>query len=704
MITDSHTKFHSIWIGIFLILITMAVYWQVSQHEFLSLDDHKYLDSVAQYQNKPLLEGIYRSFYLTGDFYWAPLTMLSYTLDLHLYGLKPQFHLLTNVYFHILNCLLLFWVLKKMTGTLWQSAVVAALFAVHPLNAESVAWLSERKNVLSTCFWMLTLLAYYRYTHKPLLTNYLLTLTAYILGLLAKPMLVTLPFVLLLLDYWPLKRLRIGCSDNRPASIDRPASPDGSERHALHILLEKIPFLILAVVSIKISLLSLQRQPISFEAVALKLRIANALVSYVRYLGKILWPHNLAAYYPYPEQIDTWPIIGALLLLATITGLALWRIRKSPYLIAGWLWFAGILVPVAGLIQVGLWPALADRFAYVPQIGVFIICVWGVGELLKRWRHRYVFGCLSVSLALFLLITVSRHQIAYWRNTITLYERMLKVTKNNYVAHFGLGVSLVGAKQSTEAVYHFEEAIRLNPGYAEAYNSLGTVLISQNKVKAAIEHFRLARQLKPTYAEAYNNLGLALIRSGGLSEAIRNFEHAVRLKKDFTSARRNLVLTRTIHNEITQAIEGLRQALAVRFEQPQLDAKLRRLLTAKKGLIGAVRRYERSLARQAGPHRRAAIQLPALYETANEYDALGPNLMRLAASPPVNPDIYYHLACLAARKGLQGETIGWLQLALRNGFQDWDLMGSDSDLNPIRSSAEYKGLETKFKPQPGKTG
>jgi tetratricopeptide (TPR) repeat protein len=255
-----------------------------------------------------------------------------------------------------------------------------------------------------------------------------------------------------------------------------------------------------------------------------------------------------------------------------------------------------------------------------------------------------------------------------------------------------------------EAVAECESVLAIDPDYAEAHNSLGTVLISQGKVQEATRHFRRAQQLKPTYANAYNNLGLGLVRQGRLAEAISNFMRAARLRKDFTGAHRNLALTRTIYNEITQALEGLRQALVVRFEQPQLDVKLERLLTAKKGLIRSVRRFERSLARHTGPQCGVVIQMSALDEAANEYDALLPAFERLVASPPVNADVYYHMACLSARKGAHNEAIEWLQKALQNGFDDWDIIGTDSDLDIIRSSSKYKGLGHKFKPQPGKTG
>jgi tetratricopeptide (TPR) repeat protein len=697
MITDSHTKFHSFGICIFLILTTLAIYWQVNQHEFLSLDDHKYLGSVAKYQHRPLLECVYRSFSLTGNFYYAPLTVLSYMLDVRLFGMNPKFHLLTNVYLHIFNCLLLFFVLKKMTGALWKSAVVAALFAVHPLNAESVAWLSERKNVLSTCFWMLTLLAYFRYAQKPILTNYLLTIIVFILGLMAKPMLVTLPFVFLLLDYWPLKRLRISRIGRQPSNLDSPSPPVDSKHNNFHLLIEKIPFMMLSAVSIKISLFSLQQQPISFDSISLKLRIANVFVSYIRYLEKILFPQNLAAYYPFPDRIGIWQITGALILVAVITGLVIWKIRRSPYLAVGWLWFAGTLVPVSGLVQAGLWPAFADRFAYIPQIGVFIICVWGVSDLVCRWRNQYLILTLSTIIALMLLIAVSWHQIGYWKNSITLYERMLKVTKNNHAAHFGLGVSLVGEKRAPEAVYHFKEAIRLNPNFAEAHNSLGTLLMSQDKLKEAMSHFHRASQLKPNYAKAYNNLGLALVRQGRLEEAILNFKRAVGLRKDFTDARQNLGLTQTIYSEITKAIERMLQALDLRPGGQDIDAKLDKLLTAKKDLVRVIRRYERAFARHPGRNSIGGNQFPALDEVANEYDALLPVFKKLAASQQVKADVYYHLACVSARKGAQNDAIAWLNTAVRSGFNEWDIIEADSDLDMIRSSSEYKRLRQNFK-------
>ncbi len=699
-----HSNYRLMWICLVLSLSILAIYWQVSQHEFVNFDDGRYIGDLKKYQGRPLIESVYRSFAITGLSHWHPLTSLSHRLDVHLFGMKPRYHLLTSVLLHILNCLLLFGVLYKMTGVVWQSACVAALFAVHPLNVESVAWVSERKNVLSTCFWMLTLLAYYQYTRKPLLSNYLLTLMVYLLGLLAKPMLVTLPFVFLLLDFWPLKRLRLDRARPTPDQTGHALPSMGAGHPYLYLVLEKIPFFILSAISIKISALSFKNPLISLEAVPLSLRLANGVVSYISYLGKLMLPYDLAAYYPYPDRIDSWQTTVAVIILGTVSGLVLWKARKLPYLAVGWLWFVGTLVPVLGLIQAGLWPALADRYAYVPQIGIFIMCGWGVGEVMDRWRISDALVRMTAVIAVIVLAVVAWHQVGYWKNSLTFFEHMLAVTGRNPVAHLGLGVSLAKEKRPVEAVDHFNKALALNPNYAEAHNSLGAVLISQGKVQAAIGHFRRAGQIKPTYAVAYNNLGLALVRQGRLTEAISYFKRAAGLRKDFSGARRNLVLTQTVYREITQAIEGLREALAARFEQPQLDAKLKRLSAAKKGLIHSVRRFERSLARHPGPQPNVVIQIPTLDEAAAEYDALLPVFKRLVASAPVNAGAYYHMACLSARNGAPNEAIDWLHKALQNGFDDWDIIGTDPDLDAVRSCSKYEGLGHKFKHQPGKSG
>ncbi|MBC2695325.1 MAG: hypothetical protein HF982_08645, partial [Desulfobacteraceae bacterium] len=342
---------YDVLICLFLVIATLAVYWQINYHEFINFDDSLYILQNKQVQKGLTSESISWAFSFTDIAYWHPLTWLSHMLDCQIYGLIPGMHHRTNLILHIVNSILLFFVFQKMTGALWRSAFVATLFALHPLNVESVAWVAERKNVLSTFFWMLTMLAYVHYTTRPGLYRYLLTLLFLMLGLMAKPMLVTLPFVLLLLDYWPLERLR--------------------NQSPFNLILEKIPFFAFSAVSVYISSLSVKYYGIvvSTELVPMQIRIANALVSYVKYIEKMIWPKNLAIFYPFPDTLPIWQILGAGLFLASISFLVFLNLRKKPYLCMGWLWFLGTLIPVIGLKQAGLWPAMADRWAYVPFVG-----------------------------------------------------------------------------------------------------------------------------------------------------------------------------------------------------------------------------------------------------------------------------------------------------------------------------------------------
>ncbi len=363
-------------VSLFLVLLTLGVYWQVRDHEFISFDDNTYITENRHVKTGLTQENILWAFRFSdkGGTYWHPLTWLSHMTDCHFYGLNPGMHHTTNLLFHIANTILLFLLFKRMTGALWQSAFVAALFALHPLNTDSVAWVAERKNVLSTFFWILTMLAYVRYTEHPGFFRYMTMFLSFVLGLLSKPMLVTLPCVLLLLDYWPLKRFLI--SDCRfPIESKNEMSPAQTGDRKSKVLWEKLPLFALSAASVCLSSLSLQRyKNIIFpESVLMTLRIENALVSYVRYILKMICPQNLAFYYPYPDSLPTWQSLGAAILLVIISYLTIRAFRSMPYLITGWLWYLGTLVPVSGLIQAGLWPATADRWAYVPLIGLFIM-------------------------------------------------------------------------------------------------------------------------------------------------------------------------------------------------------------------------------------------------------------------------------------------------------------------------------------------
>jgi hypothetical protein len=381
---------------------------------------------------------------------WHPLTMLSHMLDCQLFGLDPAGHHGTSLLLHLANVLLLFAVLWRMTGAAGRGAMVAALFAVHPTHVESVAWIAERKDVLSTLLWILAMGAWARYARHPSLGRYLLVALLMALGLAAKPMVVTLPFALLLLDVWPLERLALGWK---------------------RLIAEKLPLLALSVAS---SLVTLHYQQGSLAAPGVvpgSLRAANALVSYADYLGKIFLPRNLAVFYPIPPAIPAWKIAGAALLLILLTVFALWRVRREPWLLTGWLWFLGTLVPVIGLVQVGR-QAMADRYTYIPSIGLFLALVWGAAELGKK--HRAVLAMAAVVLIL-ALAAVTRVQIGYWSDSVTLYRHALAVTSDNYLAHLGLAKALAGEKDWTGAAEQYQAALALRPRMIEARAGLEEV-------------------------------------------------------------------------------------------------------------------------------------------------------------------------------------------------------------------------------------
>jgi Tfp pilus assembly protein PilF len=548
-----------------LIVISFAVYFPVHHYPFTSYDDDVYV-----YKNQHVRSGITKrsvgwsfGFDDKDKTYWHPLTWLSHMLDVQLFGINPGRHHLTNLLFHMANTVLLFLVFSRMTAAIWPSALVAALFAVHPINVDSVAWIAERKNVLSSFFWMLTVLVYTVYVKRPDIWRYGAVLLAFALGLLTKPMLVTLPFVLLLLDYWPLGRIGF-----RPPRAER----------AMRVILEKVPLLMLSGLSVVLSSASVKGMGnvTSFISVPLSLRIANGLVSYVKYVAKLLWPQNLAVFYPYPKMLPLGQVIGALILLMGLSVLILRAMRDQPYLIVGWLWYLGTLIPVIGLVQVGLWPAMADRWAYVPSIGIFIMIAWGAADLAAKWRYGKIGLAFTSALLGAALMIMTAVQVQYWADNVSLYEHAIDVTGDNYVAHNNLGVVLAEQKKPTaakeqytkaiqikpnfatahfnlgvvleenrrlaEALMHYAEAIRINPAYVEAHNNLANGLVVQGKITEAIEHYAYALKLNPDDPELHNNLGVALMKSGQAEQAIENFKTALRIKPDYFAALKNLRL------------------------------------------------------------------------------------------------------------------------------------------------------------------
>ncbi|MDL1966946.1 MAG: tetratricopeptide repeat protein [Deltaproteobacteria bacterium] len=579
---------YNVLICLFLVIATLAAYWQVRNHNFLSFDDHAYVLH-NQHVNKGLsLESISWAFSFTDIAYWHPLSWLSHMLDCQLYGLNPSMHHITGLIIHIINCLLLFLLFKGMTGAVWKSAFIAALFALHPINVESVAWVAERKNVLSTLFWMLTLLTYYYYSLQPGFYRYFLTLFCFFLGLIAKPMLVTLPFVLLLFDYWPLERLRY--SSTIKAGRYKKAS-------LLHLILEKIPFFLLAGASIYISSLSVQHHAIvvSTESVSMKLRVANALVSYVKYIGKMIWPKDLAVFYPFPDTLPVWQISGAALFLICVSVLVFRALKSKPYLAVGWFWYIGTLVPAIGLIQAGLWPSIADRFAYVPLIGLFIVIAWGIPDLVAQWRCKKIALAATAILVLLIFTAASRSQNRYWANNIALFKHSLDVTNDNEVAHQKLGEALAAHDKTDEAVMHYYEALRIKPDLVAAHLNLGLALRKKGKINEAVEHFSMALLAKSDCAEAYYELGVTLEKQGNFDAAVRNYSEALRIKPEFARGHNNLGIVLARQKKDKEAIFHLCEAIRIDPDYADAYGNLGIIYANQKNIGKAILHYKKAL-------------------------------------------------------------------------------------------------------------
>jgi len=510
-------------------LAVLAVFGQVRNHDFVSNDDPDYITENAMVRSGLTARGIVWAFTAGHASNWHPLTWLSHMLDCELFGLNPGAHHMVSLVLHWINSLLLFLVLSRMTGALWRSALAAALFALHPLHVESVAWAAERKDVLSTAFWLLTLWAYVRYTDRPGPRRYALIIVLFAAGLMAKPMLVTLPFALLLLDYWPLRRFEAPVSDGTGARKGRKlVSPPNPPRSRLMLLWEKWPLLALSAASSVVTFL-VQRSwgavP-SLEQIPLTLRIENALVAYAIYIRKMFWPADLSVFYPLPSYWPTWrPLLaGSLLLLISCFAVA--RLRRLPFVAVGWFWYLGTLVPVIGLVQVGA-QAMADRYTYIPLIGLFIMIAWSVPDPGRVSRsRRALVGATATSLCLVLGFYAWR-QVGTWRNSMALFEHALRVNPNNYLAHGSLGLALSQQGRIDEAIEHYLEALRINPNHSMTANNLGLAMAGKGRLQEAMAFYQRAIRLKPGNAEATNNLAWVLATAD--EPAMRDGAKAVEL-------------------------------------------------------------------------------------------------------------------------------------------------------------------------------
>ena len=519
------------WFGLgiclFLAAATWLVFGQTRAFQFINFDDNEYVFKNAQVARGLTMEGIVWAFTHVYAANWHPLTWLSHMVDAQLYGLNPGGHHLTNVFLHAATAVLLFLVLRNMTGALWRSAFVAIVFAIHPLRVESVAWVAERKDVLSGLFFVLTMGAYVRYVRQPSATRYGVVMLLFALGLMSKPMLVTLPVVLLALDYWPLNRLVPTGDGNR--NLPNPRK----------LIFEKLPLLALAAAS---SLATLFAQKVALQplaTVSLMVRVGNALISCVVYLYQTFWPSCLAPLYPFAiDQVRPGKVLLALVVLAGLS-MAVFHFRRRRYLVTGWLWYLIMLAPVIGILQVGS-QAHADRYTYLPHIGLYMLLTWAAADLIERWRHsRLALGTLAIGVVMVLTLG-ARTQASYWQNSETLWRRALACTTRNSGAEQNLGQAVHEKGNAEEAIEHFQNALRIDPSQASVHSALGVALLEMGQAQQSLAYLERALEIDPNDADAHYNYGNTLLQLGRAREAVAQYRRALELNRDDVEAQNNL--------------------------------------------------------------------------------------------------------------------------------------------------------------------
>ena len=504
-----------------LTVVTFAVFWQVNRFGFVNFDDQFYVTENSHIQSGISLDSLHWAFSTKYFDLWNPLVWLSFMSDYQLFGLNAGGYHLTNLILHILSALLLFRLFNRMTGAIWKSAFVAAFFAVHPLHVESVAWISERKDVLSAFFWMLTLCLYVYYTEKPAIKRYLLVVFSFVLALMSKPMVVTLPVIMILLDYWPLGRF-----ESREVNW------------VLWQLKEKIPFFILSAVIVLITLYTPDKLPL--REFSLGSRLANAPVAFVNYILKTFMPRDLAIFYPFSDHLPIWQVSGAVLLIIVISAAVIVMAKRLPYLFVGWLWYAIILLPVIGIIPVGGF-SMADRYHYLPSIGIAVGLTWGIPRLFKSEHTRKIILFPLGATFIALLSFITWQQCGYWKNSIILLNHALQVTNNNYLAHNNIAPSLDEEGKTEEAIYHYDEAIRFMPDIVLSnkghilYNNRGGAYAKLGRYQRALEDFNEAIRIKPDYADSYFLRGNAYADMRQYQQAIEDYDKVIRLKHDFAT-------------------------------------------------------------------------------------------------------------------------------------------------------------------------
>ena len=691
-----------------LALATLAGFSRVVTCDFVNYDDLGYITNNPEIQRGLNWDSIKWAFTTGAQSNWHPQTWLSHMLDFQFYGLKAAGHHATNVLWHTANAVLLFLIFNRMTGAVWRSAFVAAIFALHPMRAESVAWVSERKDVLSTFFWMLTVWAYVRYAEmrageqvrkresgsspsrslSHFLTFYFLALLFFALGLMSKPMLVTLPFVLLLLDFWPLRR--VTGDEGRGVNEDKDASPVTPRPSVITPLLwEKIPFFLVAITSSVITFF-VQRHGgavSSLTGLSISQRIANALISYCRYIAKTFWPAKLSVLYPHPGHWPIWQILLAALFLVAITALVIWRMRARPYLAVGWFWFLGMLVPAIGLVQVGI-QSMADRYSYVPAVGLSIMLAWGLTELLAPLSRGKLILSIAGGLAAAICLVLTPIQIGYWKNSETLFTHAIQVTDKNYLAYNNLGYFLSNRDdhkgENTDnikrAMEFYRKAIEIEPKYEDAHNNLGYALAALGQYHEAIEEYKKSLTLRPNLVEAHNNLGNALSNIGELNAAITEYTRALAQDPKHADSHNNFGIALAMQGKLDEAIDHFHQAVRNKANYSSAHSNLGNAYAAKGQYDDAIREYHECL--RINPDDFQAhnnlgnvfAQQDKIEEAVQEYRTA----LKLRFE---NPEAHFNLGFTLAKQNKRGEAESEFLEALR---QKPDYAAAQQQLNLLR--------------------
>ena len=650
----SHTRNVSLIASIVCILlvgIVWIVFGQTLYHEFVNYDDGSYVYSNPRIINGLTPGNIEWAFTHIHSGNWHPLTTISHMLDCQLYGLQPWGHHLTNILLHSAAVILLFLALWRLTGNLWASAFVAALFAIHPLRAESVAWIAERKDVLSGVFFALTLLIYAGYARGNVFSfsRYTTVLVLFALGLMCKPTLVTMPFVLLLLDYWPLGRVTNRWSAGR------------------RLVAEKIPFFVLSAASCVATILAQREAFARIRTLPLQERFANAVVAYVEYMGQMIYPAHLAVLYPYPERsLNIGEVIVALLFLLIVTAICfLWR-KTYPFALTGCFWFLGMLVPMIGIVQVGSQPR-ADRYTYLPEIGLYILATWSAMELLKTSRHKREVLAVAVLLVIGALTTRSYFQTLYWQNSETLWKHTIDVTGTNYIAQNNLAGTLEAKGQFDEAIAHYREAVKIKDDVAQVQSNLGYALLREGDVDEGIIHLQKALQIDPVYVEAYNHMGSALMKKGQAGEAIGYYQKAIQLNTSYADAYNNLGAAFWQNGKVDEAIANYRQAVASKPESAEMQFNLGSALARKGNWAEAIICYQTALSTEHDSFKAARVRnnLGAALGKLGRSDEALEQFSKAVELNGNYPEAHCNLGRMLAQHGRRDEAVMHLREALR---------------------------------------